>query len=164
MREVKQSRAPVGRFALKPLAQSIVPGPPSIRAPWGDTTCCIRNCRANRLGTAPSVSSVRDDPDPGTGRARSTNRGNSVSVQACRDLNGLLVYWVFLEPRQVAAPGVLTRRHFRTAPLGTTPCSTKRHRATRSFLASATMPTRRHRLLPRPNFCTNHKVSSLRCW
>jgi hypothetical protein len=56
-------------------------------------------------------------------------------------------------------PRCLHEALFMTAPAGTTPCSTNRHSATRSFLARATMPIRRIRPPPL-NRLANHCESS----
>jgi hypothetical protein len=50
---------------------------------------------------------------------------------------------------------------FTTAPFGISPCSTYRHSAMSSFRARATIPMRRSRRLPRPNFSSYHCVSAL---
>lgn len=50
------------------------------------------------------------------------------------------------------------------APSGTSPKSTKRHRATKSFRARATMPTRRLRLAPELHLSWNHFESALSGW
>jgi hypothetical protein len=51
-----------------------------------------------------------------------------------------------------------------TAPCGRTPCSTKRHSATASFLASATMPILRARPLWAPKVLRYHSARPLAGW
>ena len=62
--------------------------------------------------------------------------------------------------RQCAYHRIL-RSVFNSAPAGTTAVSRKRHSATKSFLASATIPIFRIRLLPEPNRRSYHFESSL---
>jgi hypothetical protein len=50
---------------------------------------------------------------------------------------------------------------FTIAPSGISPCSTYRHSAISSFRASATIPMRRCRRLPRPNLSSYQRVSAL---
>jgi hypothetical protein len=53
---------------------------------------------------------------------------------------------------------------FTIAPSGITPCSTYRQSAMSSLRANATIPMRRSRRLPRPNFSSYQRVSVLVGW